>query len=69
MAEDCWAAEVDLQERQITGQVSDSSMPNISYQRSDICGKFSSLAPAVVLVQLSFALQAVLDQEIVYYVS
>lgn len=36
MAED-WAAEVDLQEREITGQVSDSSMPNIPYQRSDTC--------------------------------
>ena len=29
MADEDWAAEVDEQERQITGQVSDSRMPNI----------------------------------------
>ena len=68
MADEDWAAEVDEQERQITGQVSESRMTNISYLDARVkVLKFSGdLQFYCFLSSLKMALEVVVQMQNVW---
>ena len=65
MADEDWAAEVDEQERQITGQVSESRITNISYldARVKVLNFFGDLQFYCFLSSLKMALGVVVQMQ------